>query len=94
MVPVIERLANRVGVAISVDTMKPGVARAALAVGASIVNDVAANRKDDTMWQLVAGSRGQAMCCHPYARHTADDAGPIRFIAMSSGTCGTFFLID
>jgi dihydropteroate synthase len=32
--------------------MKPAVARAALAAGASIVNDVAANREDGAMWRL------------------------------------------
>lgn len=54
VIPVIERLAARVHVPLSVDTMKPAVARAALAAGASIVNDVAANREPDEMWRLVA----------------------------------------
>ncbi len=54
VLPVIEALAGRVQVPISIDTMKPAVARAALKLGASIVNDVAANRKDDTMWRVVA----------------------------------------
>ena len=47
VMPVIEQLAGRVKVPISIDTVKPGVARAALAAGASMVNDVAANRDDD-----------------------------------------------
>jgi len=43
VVPVIERLvAERPGTPVSVDTRKPEVARAALAAGASIVNDVGA----------------------------------------------------
>jgi dihydropteroate synthase len=46
VLPVIERLAARVSVPLSIDTMKPGVARAALAAGACLVNDVAANRSD------------------------------------------------
>jgi dihydropteroate synthase len=54
VLPVIEGLAGRVTVPISIDTMKPSVARAALRAGASIVNDVAANREDDTMWRAVA----------------------------------------
>lgn len=54
VIPVIEKLASRIEVPISVDTMKPGVARAALQAGASIVNDVGANRDDEAMWQLVA----------------------------------------
>ncbi len=54
VIPVIERLAAQVKVPLSIDTMKPSVARAALAAGASIINDVAANRDDDAMWRLVA----------------------------------------
>ncbi len=55
VVPVVEKLAAQVKVPLSIDTMKPAVARAALAAGASIVNDVAAaSRTDLTMWQPVA----------------------------------------
>jgi len=54
VIPVIEELAGRLQAPISIDTMKPVVARAALAAGASIVNDVAANRTDEAMWRLVA----------------------------------------
>jgi len=39
---------------ISIDTMKPVVARAALAAGASIVNDVAAHRNDREMWKIIS----------------------------------------
>jgi dihydropteroate synthase len=54
VIPVIEKLAAQVNIPLSIDTMKPAVARAALAAGASIVNDVAANRSDDAMWQIVS----------------------------------------
>jgi len=54
VMPVIEQLAARVKIPISIDTMKPAVARAAIGAGASIVNDVAANRDDDAMWRLIA----------------------------------------
>src|SRR5688500_14445518 len=40
VVPVIAGLAVQVGVPISVDTYKPEVARAAVAAGASLINDV------------------------------------------------------
>jgi dihydropteroate synthase len=49
---------------LSIDTMKPAVARAALAAGASIVNDVAANRNDDGMWKIVAEFRAGYICMH------------------------------
>lgn len=46
VVPVIERLARRVATPISVDTTKAAVARAALAAGASLVNDTSALADD------------------------------------------------
>jgi dihydropteroate synthase len=64
VLPVIQELAGRVEVPISIDTMKPGVARAALDAGASVVNDVAANREDDTMWRVVAQSGAGYVCMH------------------------------
>jgi dihydropteroate synthase len=64
VMPVLERLAGRISVPISVDTMKPGVARAALQAGASIVNDVAANREEPAMWQIVAESGAGYVCVH------------------------------
>jgi dihydropteroate synthase len=42
VVPVIERLARRASVSISVDTTKPEVMRAAVAAGACLINDVRA----------------------------------------------------
>ena len=44
MIPVIEALARRVDVPISVDTYKASTADAALAAGASIVNDISGLR--------------------------------------------------
>jgi dihydropteroate synthase len=54
VVPVIEALSMD-GVLVSVDTSKPAVAEAALAAGASIVNDVTGLR-DDAMLHVVAAS--------------------------------------
>ena len=64
VIPVIERLAVQVKVPISIDTMKPSVARAALAAGASIVNDVAAHRSDDAMWRVVAETGAGYVAMH------------------------------
>src|ERR1039457_6312389 len=49
---------------LSIDTMKPAVARAALEAGASMVNDVAANREDNAMWRIVAEFRAGYICMH------------------------------
>ncbi len=54
VLPVIEHLAGRTRVPLAIDTMKPAVARAAVAAGACIINDVAANRADDAMGRVVA----------------------------------------
>jgi dihydropteroate synthase len=42
VIPVLERLAARVGLPLSVDTRKPEVMRAAISAGASMINDVSA----------------------------------------------------
>ena len=64
VIPVIEQLALESAVPISVDTMKPAVARAALAAGAAIVNDVAANRADPEMWRMVAETGAAYVVMH------------------------------
>jgi dihydropteroate synthase len=64
VVPVIERLAKRGEVALSIDTQKPAVAKAALDAGASIVNDIAANRESPEMWQTVAKAKAGYVCMH------------------------------
>jgi dihydropteroate synthase len=64
VIPVIEKLAAKTSAALSIDTMKPAVARAALQAGASIVNDVGANREDDAMWKVVAEFNAGYVCMH------------------------------
>ena len=64
VLPVIRELAAQLSIPISIDTMKPEVAAAALAAGASIVNDVAANREDSAMWKVVAPSGAAYVCMH------------------------------
>jgi dihydropteroate synthase len=64
VIPVIEKLAAKVEIPLSIDTMKPSVAHAALQAGASIVNDVAANRNDDAMWRVVAECQAGYVCMH------------------------------
>lgn len=54
VVPVIEILAKRIGVPISIDTAKAGVARRAIEAGASIINDISALRSDPDMADVAA----------------------------------------
>ncbi len=76
VLPVIEQLAGRVNVPLSIDTMKPGVARAALAAGASLVNDVAANREDDAMGRVVAESGAGYVVMHMQGTPQTMQANP------------------
>ena len=64
VIPVLEKLAGRIKIPISVDTVKPDVARAALDAGASIINDVAANRKDPRMREVVAERKAGYVLMH------------------------------
>lgn len=62
MLPVLEGIAAaKLDVEVSIDTSKAPVARAAIAAGASIVNDVSALRGDAAMVELIADSGVQ--CC-------------------------------
>ena len=64
VVPVIDAIRSRLGTLISIDTQKPAVARAALAAGASIVNDIAANSESPAMWEIVAENRAGYVAMH------------------------------
>lgn len=59
VVPLIERLSAGLGALVSVDTYKPAVARAAIAAGASIVNDVSGLR--DPQLATICAQTGAAL---------------------------------
>jgi dihydropteroate synthase len=60
VLPVIEGLAAKTGAALSIDTSKATVARAAVAAGAEIINDVTALQADEEM-PHVAAEKGCAV---------------------------------
>ena len=64
VLPVIEQLAGKLAIAISIDTIKPAVARAAVEAGASVINDIAGNREDDAMWRVAAESGAAYVLTH------------------------------
>jgi dihydropteroate synthase len=77
VIPVIGKLAPQIKVPISVDTSKPAVARAALAAGASIVNDIAAaTRTDFSMWKIVADSHAGYVVMHAQGSPPAMQENP------------------
>ena len=66
VVPLIERAATELGAIVSVDTYKPQVARAAIAAGASIVNDVSGLR-DPELARICASSGAALVLMHTRA---------------------------
>lgn len=64
ILPVIEGLAARVSVPISVDTTKAAVAEKALEAGAEIVNDVSALRFDPRMGEIIASRNVPVVLMH------------------------------
>jgi dihydropteroate synthase len=66
VVPLIERVAGVLGAIVSVDTYKPPVARAAIAAGASIVNDVSGLR-DPELAEVCAQTGAALVLMHTRA---------------------------
>src|SRR5437773_5294869 len=64
VIPVIERLRVKIDTAISIDTSKTQVARAAIQAGASIVNDVTGGRSDAGIMPLVAETQSAIIIMH------------------------------
>lgn len=77
VIPVLERLSGKLKAVISIDTMKVEVAQAALQAGASMVNDVGANRTDPAMWRLVAETGAGYVCVHMQGRPETMQANPV-----------------
>ncbi len=64
VIPVIEGLAQDLGVPISIDTRKPAVARRALEAGAVIVNDTNGEANDGLMTDVIVGMGAGAILMH------------------------------
>jgi dihydropteroate synthase len=69
VVPVVEALARTVPVPISVDTTKSAVARAALAAGAEVINDVSALRFEPALADEVASTGAGLVLMHSRGTH-------------------------
>ncbi len=54
VIPVIQTLAEKIAIPISIDTLKSGVAKAALDAGAAMINDISAFEQDPAMADLAA----------------------------------------
>ena len=68
VLPVVERLAPRVNVPISIDTYKASVARAAVEAGAAIINDISGLQYDRELAAVAAGSGAGLILMHTRGR--------------------------
>ena len=64
VIPVIERLRDRIPIPVSIDTYKAAVAEAAIAAGAAIVNDISGLTFDPDMTDVCAASDCGVVCMH------------------------------
>lgn len=64
ILPVLETLAHKIPLPLSVDTYKPEVARAALAAGADLINDIWGLQKDPAMVKVVADAQAPVIVMH------------------------------
>ena len=71
VLPVIEALAKRVSVPISIDTYKAEVAREAVQAGAEIINDISCLRFDPDLPRTIAETGAYFLLMH--SRHTPTD---------------------
>lgn len=82
LLPALERVRKAVDVPISVDTYKAGVAAAALAAGAELVNDISGFTADPKMAGVVAAAQVPAILMHwrpfddPFPGNVWDDIIP------------------
>lgn len=74
--PVIEAVVARHGVPVSVDTFQPAVARAALAAGACLVNDVS-GLGDAEMVHVAARAGAGVVVCHIQGRPRVANPDPV-----------------
>jgi dihydropteroate synthase len=109
VLPVIEGLAGKTSAALSIDTSKASVARAALAAGAEIINDVSALQADPAMASLAAETGAGVILMHmrgtprtmqsdpQYADVVADVADFLRArieVARAAGVADDHLAID
>jgi len=71
VLPVVKALASRVRIPISVDTYRVEVARAAIAEGASIINDISGLRYEPELAEVVVGSKVAMVLMHMRGRPKA-----------------------
>ena len=72
VLPLLEKLAARVDIPLSIDTTKSEVARAAIEAGASIINDISGGLQDPAMLETLAPTGCGFIIMHR-PRHAANN---------------------
>ena len=96
LVPVIEALAKKINVPISIDTYNYEVAKAALKAGAAMINDITA-LSDEQMGKLAAEQQVPVVLMHMQGRPVTmqiepkykDVVGEVRRVSIKAGKKGT-----
>jgi dihydropteroate synthase len=88
VMPVLERLRERLKIPISIDTQKAAVAEAAIGAGAEMVNDVSALRTDPALAGLVARVRVPLILMHMRGRPKTMQKQPFARDVMKDVTQG------
>ncbi|HTY20416.1 MAG TPA: dihydropteroate synthase [Geobacteraceae bacterium] len=68
VIPVIEKIAGRLKIPVSIDTYKASVAERAIAAGAEIINDISAFMFDERMVEVVATAAAGLVLMHTRSR--------------------------
>ncbi len=82
VIPVIQGLARRIDIPLSIDTMKAGVAREALAEGAEIVNDISSMGHDLGMVKVVSEAGAAVILMHMRGTPKTMQAGDLTYRSL------------
>lgn len=85
VVPVIEAVHSRFDIPISVDTYKSKVARASIAAGADLVNDIWGLKYDPEMAKVIADAK--VACCLMHNREKAEYQSFMKDFLLDMGGC-------
>ena len=89
VIPVIEKLRDKIDIPISIDTWKSKVAEAALAAGACIINDVTGGRGDEEMMPLIAKRKAAFIIMHMQGEPRTMQIAP-RYVEVLSDVADFF----
>ena len=88
VMPVLEGLRGKLNVPISLDTQKSNVAKAGIAAGAEIINDISGLRTDPALGQIVRRARAAIVLMHMRGQPLSMHKGPFARDVLRDVTSG------